>query len=155
MTKITSVAAPQGYDDSGYQFFKDEENQLWKAKVETKIAKPAMVAQADIEAAPAELALTVTVSPVDNLGKALREDDKPIVIDSHTHTFTSVEMVDPAFDPMARIGDILVERVELGKARLKGHEVINEFVERWNSNTKIDIVAESKPPVIEETPDNG
>lgn len=134
--KITSVAAPAGAD-SKYQFFKDETGQTWKATIDTKVARPTMIAQADVDVAPAELALVVTVSPVDDKGKALRDGDKPIIIDTKTHTITDVEMAAPDFDINNRIGQILTERVELGQARLKGHAALVDYITNWNSDKKI------------------
>lgn len=132
--KITSVGAPTGAD-SRYQFFKDDNGQMWKATAERKVARLALVD--GVDAAPAELAITVTVSPVDADGKALRDGDKPIIIDSHTHTFNDTELTQPGFDPVARVTAIVAQRIELGQARLGGHKAVDDFVATWNKPAKI------------------
>lgn len=142
MAHIEVIGKPKGASER-YQFLKNKETgREWKALLDLRTARPAMTTEADVELAPAELAVTVTVSPVDARGKALREDGKPIVIDSWTHTFTSTEMLTPDFDPEKRIMEIVAERVHIGEARLKGQDQLKEFVGKWGGKTKI-----KTPPV--------
>ena len=136
-TTIEAVVAPADYEKTDYQFFKDDAGALWKASVTLKTAREPMLGQADVEAAPSELAVAVTVSPVDADGKALRENDKPIIVDTHTHTFTNVEMQEPDFDPSERIMRIVAERVHAGKARVTGVEAIRALTDRWSKKAKI------------------
>lgn len=136
-TEIEVVSAPAGYDNNDYQFFKDEAGQLWKASVGLKVARVPMLGQADIEAAPSELAVTVAVSPVGDDGKALREDDKPIISDAHTHTFTNAEMQEPDFDPTERIMRVVAERIHTGKARLNGIDKIKSLADDWQKKAKL------------------
>jgi hypothetical protein len=136
-TEIEVVAAPANAGEQ-YQFFNNTETgQLWKASVELKVARRATVN--DIDGAPTEMAVTVIVSPVDKDGKALREDDKPIIIDAHTHTFTSVEMQEPDFDPTKRILNIVAERIHVGEARLTGVDKLNTLAEDWTKKAKLKV----------------
>lgn len=137
MAHIEVISKPKGASER-YQFFNNKETgKAWKAAIDLRVARPAYTAEADIETAPAELAVTVTVSPIDANGKALREDDKPIIIDSLTHTFTTEEMLDPAFDPQARVMAIVAERVHIGEARKQGNDKLKEFVGKWGGATKL------------------
>lgn len=136
-TEIEVVSAPAGAGEE-YQFFKNKETgQVWKASIELKVARRPQVN--DIDAAPTEMAATVIVSPVDENGKALREDDKPIIIDALTHTFTSTEMQETDFDPMQRVGKIVAERIHVGEARLSGVSKLNELAVDWNKKAKLKI----------------
>lgn len=135
-TIIEVVAAPAGSDDR-YQFFKDDTGQMWKATVDLKVARRPMLSKADVEAAPSELAVSVVVSPVDSKGKVLRENDMPIIIDTHTHTFTNAEMAAEDFDPTERIMRVVAERITIGQSRLTGLDKINTLVNDWNGKAKL------------------
>lgn len=137
-TKIKVIGKPAGYDKDDYQFFKNEETgSLWKASVELRTARTSMLAQSDVETAPAELAIVVTVSPIDEAGKVLREGELPIILDSHTHTFTHTELSEENFDPTARILTIIAERIDAGEARLSGQDKIRDLVSNWHGKVKI------------------
>jgi hypothetical protein len=136
-TEIKVVAAPEGYEKTDYQFFLNSATgQLWKAAA---IIQPAHspIVNGDVEAAPTQLAVQISVSPVDKDGKALREDDKPVIIDVHAHTFTHVEMSEDDFDPMKRMLAIVAERIHIGEARLKAATKIRELGEAWSSKAKL------------------
>jgi len=137
-TEIEVVAAPDGYEKTDYQFFKSDSGQVWKASVVIMPAH-APVIDGDVEAAPTQLAVKVVVSPVDESGKALREDEKPIIVDAHLHTFTQVEMAEPDFDPIERVMKIVVERVHVGEARLGAVKKINSIADDWNKKAKLKV----------------
>lgn len=149
MTKITNVTAPAGADPK-YQFFKDDSGQLWKATIEQQVAREAFVGDPELGTAPAELALTIIVSPTDAQGKALKEGDQPIILDSLTHTFTMVEMLQPTFDPANRISEMLLNKVVEGQARLVGHDKIKKLADDWVKPKKLNLKAETKPDVLVE-----
>jgi hypothetical protein len=138
MSNIEPIALPTGASQN-YQYFNNiETGNKWKALLDIREARPAQI-PGEVETAPAELAVCVTVSPVDGDGKALREDDKPIIVDSFTHTFTAIEMAAPDFDPMARIVGIVAERIDLGEARLKGNEQIKSLGDIWTGKAMLKI----------------
>ena len=146
-TEVEVVAAPAGAGEQ-YQFFKNvETGQLWKATIDLKVARRPQVN--DLDAAPSEMAVTVVVSPCDANGKVLREDEAPIIVDAHTHTFTNVEMQEPDFDPAVRIGKIVAERIHAGTARLTGISKLNTLAEDWNKKAKLKLTGkltfESEP----------
>lgn len=139
MAHIEVIGKPRGASER-YQFFRNiETGQEWKALLELREARPAFTNQADVESAPLEMAVSVTVSPINNVGKALRENDKPVIIDTLTHTFTVHEMLEPDFDPQARIAQIIAERIHLGEARLHGNKKLKALVGKWNGKTKLKI----------------
>lgn len=140
---VKPIAAPAGADTK-YQFFVNETTgQKWKATVELRPVRQAMLSQADIETAPAEMAVAITVSPIDDEGNALREDDKPIIIDTHVHSFTHVEMSEPEFDPVKRVMKIIAERVFIGEARIAGVKAIADLVDKWNKKAMLPAEAAS------------
>jgi hypothetical protein len=139
VTEIEVISAPGEYGESDYQFFKNNSTgQLWKAKANILPAHAPMI-NGDVEAAPTQLAVSVTVSPIDEEGKALREDDKPIILDVHMHTFTQVEMADPDFDPSKRVMQIVAERVHVGEARLDAVKKIKQLGDNWNKKAKLSV----------------
>ncbi len=135
MSHIVVIAKPRGASEQ-YQFFKNEETgREWKAAIEA-IA----VDDGPTNLAPTTLAVTVTVSPIKDGedGKALRdEENRPIVIDSWTHTFTAVEMKAPDFNPQARIVSIIAERIELGEIKLSGNKKVKDFIDKWEGKNKL------------------
>lgn len=141
MAHIEVIAKPRDANER-YQFFHNRETgNKWKASVEIKDAD-AMLFD-DLEVAPTTIAVTVIVSPIEDNGKALRDaQDRPIIIDSVTHTFTPVEMENPDFNPEARILRMIAERVELGETKLRGNEKIKKFVDKWGGKNKI-----KSPPI--------
>ena len=145
-TTIEPIAAI-GDADPKYQFFKNKDTgNIWKATIDVKRGGQAFLSRADVEAAPTTLAISVTVSPVDAEGKALRENDLPIIIDSLTHTFTPVEMAEPDFDPMNRVMKIVAERVDLGEIRLAGASKILDIEGIWNKKAKLTAKAVTHSP---------
>lgn len=135
MPPLAAMARPEGQSDE-YRFFTNEATgQAWKVKMLLKEARAADV-QASEAVAPANLAATITVSPVDDQGKALREGGKPIVIDSWTHTFNEVEMAEPGFDPHARAMAIIAERINAGEARLAGMDKLRALASNWKTERK-------------------
>jgi hypothetical protein len=150
MVKIEAIGLPTGASDR-YQYFRNvETGQEWKALLDIRTARPSMIVSGDVETAPAELAIAVTVSPIDDKGKALVEDEKPIVIDSWTHTFTTEELAAPDFDPLARIVGIVAERIDFGEARLNGNKQIKALGDLWAAKTMLKI-----SPVTYERNENG
>src|SRR5690349_11293314 len=88
---FTSKAKPKDYQGD-YKFFHNEKtNRDWKVKLDIN-----EISSFEGGAA-SQLGVTVTVSPTDETGKAIVEDGKPIVIDSWTHTFNSIEMSEDGF----------------------------------------------------------
>jgi len=132
-TEIEVVAAPADYAEGGYQFFKNNETgHMWKAKIEILSAFSPMIG-GDVEAAPTQLAISVTVSIVNAEGKTLLEDGKPIILPPHLHTFTEVEMNEPDFDPTIRLMKVIAERVHIGEGRLQAVKKINALGEVFKS----------------------
>lgn len=128
---LRSIKTPSGYDNAGrYRFF-ERNGQKWKVRAVLSEARPAHVVDADVEVAPAEMAVTVTVSPVGKDGKALREDGRPIVVDSWTHTFTATEMAREDFDPEGRIHGIIEQRISAGENRVSGVSRLRAFADQW------------------------
>lgn len=113
--KLKKVKKPSGYEGE-YAFFRDEDGNLFKARAEFREAAAAAV-NSDEKLAPVEFAVTVSVSPSDETGKALRENDKPIVGGTLTHVFNEVEMTAPDFDPAARLVGMVEARIAELKAR--------------------------------------
>jgi len=139
MAHIEVIAKPRGASER-YQFFRNKETgREWKALLQLQTSRHSFIAESDVDTAPAELSVTVTVSPIDDVGKALREDDKPVVIDSLTHTFTTEEMLAPDFDPEARIAAIVAERIHIGEARTKGNEKLKELIGKWGGKAKLNL----------------
>lgn len=137
VTEIEVVSAPKDYEKTDYQFFLNKStNQLWKASIVVQPAYSPMI-NGDIEAAATQLAVQVTVSPVDENGKALEDNGKPIIIDAHSHTFNHIEMSEPDFDPLKRIMSIIAERIHIGECRLIGIKQIKELGEAWTKKAKI------------------
>lgn len=130
MPKISTIAKPPG-SSQRYQYFLNEDTgKKWKAAVELISASP--VAVDDVELSPTVLAASVTVSPVDDQGKALQDaEGLPIVMDSWTHSFTAVEMAEAGFDPQARVFAIVNERIGFGEAKLAGNEKIKQLADAW------------------------
>jgi hypothetical protein len=160
VTEIEVVSQPEGYEKTDYQFFLNKTTgQLWKALVAIQQAHSPII-NGDIEAAPTQLAVQVSVSPVDKDGKALRDEEKPIIIDTLSHTFTHVEMGEEDFDPTKRIMAIIAERIHVGEARLDGVKKIKELGEAWSKKAKIKfsgsfkyIEAEAPKPIDDDTVD--
>lgn len=157
-TEIEVIAAPADYDKTNYQFFRNKSTgRVWKASSVLQQAFSPMI-NGDIEAAPTQLAVQITVSPVDDNGKALRENDKPIIMDVHSHTFTTVEMSEPDFDPINRMLAIVAERIHVGEARLEGINKLNEINDAWNKKAKLKVsgtfkyVEPERPIIVDETP---
>jgi hypothetical protein len=129
-------ARPKGQRED-YRFFTNPETGTkWKALIVLRDTAPAMV-DTSAAVAPSGIAVTVTVSPVDEAGKALRENDLPVVIDSWTHTFNHVEMSVPDFDPTDRIMLIVAERVRAGEGRLAGVDKIKALADKWRTGKKL------------------
>lgn len=123
---IKAKAKPKGYTGDSKFFTNPETGRDWKAKLVVNESST-------IEGGAAtQIAVTVTVSPVDANGKALTEDDRPIIIDSWTHTFNTAEMAAPDFDPQERILDIIDERVKAGEGRVEGVNKIRNLVTDWS-----------------------
>lgn len=141
MAYIETIAKPRGANER-YQFFKNKDTgNEWKAAVVLKNADAPLI-DGNVNVAPTTLAVTITVSPTKDNGKALRDnEDRPIIIDSWTHTFTAIEMEAPDFDPQARIVGIIAERIELGETKLKGNKIIKNVLDRWGGKTKIKATA--------------
>lgn len=131
LPNIIPMKRPEGISDD-YQFFINEETgNAWKAK----LVMTAVHSNKDF--APSVLGATITVSPVDKQGKALRESDKPVVIDSHTHSFNEVEMSAPDFDPKKRILMIIAERIKAGEGRMTGVTLVNDLLDVWKQDTSL------------------
>lgn len=109
-----------------YQFFiNTDTGQMWKAKM-------VLIEDEEGRFAANSVHVSITVSPVDEAGKALRDEtDRPIVTDSLTHVFNEVEMSVPDFDPQARMMQIVAERIKIGEARLVGIDKVKALAEKW------------------------
>lgn len=125
LPELTGAKRPAG-QSKDYQFFTNgETGQTWKAKL-TKIENE------EAAFAPNSLHISITVSPVDEAGKALRDNlDRPIVTESITHEFNELEMSSPDFDPKARIMGMIRERIKIGEARLVGIDKLREIADNW------------------------
>ena len=131
---VTHIPAPEGYTGNYRFFLNPETNKTWKARLVRREARPALVDNDDgVELATGEYAVTITVSPVDEAGQALLEEDCPIVIDSHTHSFTNYEMSDADFNAEVVIHRIVEQCIELGEARLRGVGLVKTIADNWAS----------------------
>jgi len=138
-TEIEVMAAPSDYSEGGYQFFKNNvTGHLWKAKINVMPAFAPMI-DGDVEAAPTQLAVSVTVSIVNAEGKTLLEDGKPIIMSPHLHTFTEVEMNEPDFDPIIRVMKIIAERIHIGEGRIEAVKKINALGEAFKSKKTLKV----------------
>jgi hypothetical protein len=136
MPKLTKIKRPDGQAEH-YRFFKNmDSSRHWKVKMDFREAAAPAVAS-EQELAPANFALCVSASPVEDLttGKAMRDGKgRAIVTDSWTHTFTEVEMKNPDFDPEARMMDIITKRVEAGEALLNADNKIKSLMDAWKKD---------------------
>lgn len=78
--------------------------------------------------------LVLSISPVDDDGKAVRVDDAPDVT-SHTHQLTECELSAPDFDLDKRIAVIIADLVS-GKARaIAARQSMALLGDRWRAGT--------------------
>ncbi len=120
---IEAIERPEGKRE--YQFFRNSETgHRFKVKMTSRPVGPVRVNPLDISSQmirPDQLAVCLTISMIDAEDKAIQDSGLPI-IDSHTHTFTSVETADPGFILQQRIATILQQRIAAmeGQYALRG-----------------------------------
>ncbi len=103
-----------------YLFIEDEDTGLkFKALHEGKIS------------AQGQPAVTISVAPVDESGKALLNPAGAPDIVTLTHTFTEVELADPAFDIDARVATMLSGLVERKNHELAGRAKVVSLGSKW------------------------
>lgn len=137
MATIKPIALPSGAS-TRYQYFRNEETgNEWKALLEIRTARRAMLPEADVETAPTELAIFVTVSPINEEGRAVIENDKPIVIDGEGWHFTVTEMAAEGFDPLVTAVNLVAKLIDIGEASVTGRQKINNLGELWQARAML------------------
>jgi hypothetical protein len=128
---LEKISRPKG-QDKRYRFFRNPETgREWKVSLEIREAGGALV-ESDVPLAPSRFAVTLAASPVDDEGRALRDDEgRPIVTDSWTHTFYESETSADDFDPAQRVAEIAEQRVLAGEAKLAGERKLEALAKRW------------------------
>lgn len=113
MPKIKDQKRPAGAA-KGFRFFKNEETgNSFKAKHETRINERG------------DPVLAVAIHPAD-----APDDAEPFW---HTHTFTKEELIDPAFDPEARLASIIDTAVEQKETHTKNINKLKSMTEKWGA----------------------
>lgn len=135
--KLTKVKRPAGQAEH-YRFFRnDDTRRHWKIRMDYREAAAPAGTDASEALAPSNFALAISASPVEDMttGKAVRDaQDRPIVTDVWTHTFTEHEMKLPDFDPEARMMALIEKRIEAGEARLGAENKIASLLDAWKKD---------------------
>ncbi len=99
--------------------------------------------------------LVVTISPVDEEGRALLNEGGLPDVASHSHEFTEVELSGP-FDIEARVASILATAIAAKEIDLSGRAAIRQLSEKWTGTAalKLEVLAEEvvASPVVEGKP---
>lgn len=118
---IKKVKKPKGYEGN-YTFFENlETGRRWKARL--------VASHPNVNT----FGVTITVSPVDEDGKALMENGEPIVTDSIGHGFNEIEMKEPDFSAEARLMEIVQQRINVGERRFEGVKKITDLLSAWSN----------------------
>ena len=80
----------------------------------------------------ARLWLVLSLSPVDQAGKALRIGDQPDIA-WHTHQLTETELSAPDFDLDARISTIIAGLVAGKRREMEARSTISALTDRWRA----------------------
>jgi hypothetical protein len=134
MDELMLEELPRPEEQAGhYRFFKNAgTDRSWKVKLEFREAAPAMTSS-NVELSAGQYTITVSASPVDSEGKALKDDQgRPIVTDSHGHTFNEIDMGQPDFDPEKLVMQLIQTRIAAGEAKLSATDKLKSFVTDWH-----------------------
>lgn len=134
---LERLPRPEGASPN-YRYYKFlEDDTLWKVRVlmqegrEPSVEVPSDQIAEGVQLAPAEYAVSITVSPIDPTGSVLCEEGKPVVLDGITHTFTFSEMSLPGFDPTSRIERIVSDIIRAQGSRVTAVPDIKNAISNW------------------------
>lgn len=134
MPKLKKTARPAG-QSAEYLFVENQDSgRRFKVKQELRTT------------AAGQLNLSVTLSPVDADGKALLDPAGSPDVTPHSHTFTQVELSDPAFDAEARVAEIIDGLVSSKEAEIKGRDAVAGVVSKWASGIDLSKRVPKAPP---------
>lgn len=131
--KLKALRRPAG-KSADYRFFVNEDTgHRFKAKV-LEAGAGVILLPDEVRTAPAQPAVTITVSPIGEDNSALRWRDAPVLAPPASHTFTEAQMSDPAFDPDATILGLIEERIAAAEALVAAQKKIDAFHGRWRDD---------------------
>lgn len=132
MVKIVNAARPKGQREE-YRFFKETESgQEFKSLAETGVAGNDPV-------------LKVSVSQVDADGNAMVDADGIAIVAWHSHTFTPVELENPAFNAEERLAAILTTSIGAYQVAKKSREKVDALKAAWGGAKALKLTV---PPTI-------
>ncbi len=137
---IEAITRPD--DKGGYQFFRNTESgSRFKVKMTTGQSGPLKLDPNNEKSPvvnPAQFAVCLTISMIDDADKAMQQDGLPI-IDSHTHVFTSVETSDPDQTMTERLLSILTNRIAAMEVNYAGRLEAQALQKSWSDGALIQI----------------